>query len=128
MTHCCLINRMRLRPFVRVAEKPSRLPLKLSAVDPQRSIHYYHWRRCVSSPNGITPIIARGKECRHAQTSAPDSPPPPPAALSPQITLLQLWATLPDEPRRKTLQTLSRLVAQQLHDPRRPQEVSHEDG
>jgi hypothetical protein len=42
--------------------------------------------------------------------------------------LQQIWATLPAEQRRKTLQTLSRIVAQQLCNPRRPQEVSHEDG
>ena len=54
-------------------------------------------------------------------------PPPPPVAHSLQISPQQIWATLPAEPRRKTLQTLSRLVAQQLDDPHSLQEVSHED-
>jgi hypothetical protein len=91
-------------------------------------IRSYHWRRCVSSPNGITLIIARGKESSHAQTSAQDRSPPPPAALSPQLTLPQIWATRPAASRRQTLQTLSRIVAQQLHILRSPQEVSQEDG
>jgi hypothetical protein len=109
-------------------EETNRLPLKLSVVDPLGSIRYYPWRRCRSSPTGITPIITHGKECRHAQTPTPDSPPPPPAALSPQLTPQQIWMTLPAEHRRKTLQTLSRIVAHQLYDPHNPPEVSHEDG
>jgi hypothetical protein len=56
------------------------------------------------------------------------SPPPPPATPNPPLTPQQIWATLPDEHRRKTLQTLSRIVAQQLQTTRSPQEVSHEDG
>ena len=64
---------MGLIAFEKVAEKPHRLPLKFSAVDPQVTIRYYHWRRCVSSPTGITLIRARGKESSEAQTSAPDS-------------------------------------------------------
>jgi hypothetical protein len=39
----------------------------------------------------------------------------------------QRWVTLPTEHRRKTRQTLSRIVAQQLHAPRSPREVSHEE-
>ena len=59
----------------------------------------------------------------------PQPGPVPPrlqASPSPQITPPQLWVTLPTEHRRKTLQTLSRLVAQQLHAPRSPREGSHE--
>jgi len=48
--------------------------------------------------------------------------------LSPQLTPQQLWATLPAETRRKTLETLSGIVAQQLPLSRSPQEVAHEDG
>ena len=120
---CCDVT-----AFKTITEIPHRLPLKLSAVDLQRRLHSYPSRRCRSSPTGITPIIARDKECSHAPTSARDSPPPPPAAPTPQITPHEIWATLPAEHRRQTLQTRSRLVVQQLHHPRSPQEVSHEDG
>jgi hypothetical protein len=61
--------------YTAIAEKPHRLPLKLSAVDPQRSIHAYPSRRYGSSPTGITPIIARDKACSHAPPSARISPP-----------------------------------------------------
>jgi hypothetical protein len=74
------------------------------------------------------PIIARDKECNYAPTSARASPPPPPATPTSQLIPHEIWASLPSEHRRQTLQTLSRIVAQQLHGPHRPQEVSHEDG
>ena len=58
----------------------------------------------------------------------PGTVPPPPSALNAQLTRSQRWATLPEEPRRQTLQTLRRIVAPQLHIPRSPQEVAPEDG
>ena len=57
----------------------------------------------------------------------PGTVPPPPVALNVQLTRSQCWATLLEEPRRQTLQTLRRIVAPQLHIPRRPQEVAPED-
>ena len=58
----------------------------------------------------------------------PGSVPPASSSSQPPANPAAVWATLPDEHRRKTLQTLSRIVAQQLQTTRSPQEVSHEDG
>jgi hypothetical protein len=47
----------------------------------------------------------------------------PPAALY----LNQLWKALTDEDRRRTLSTLSKIVARQLQPPPGAKEVEHED-
>jgi hypothetical protein len=38
-----------------------------------------------------------------------------------------MWETLPEETRRRTLITLSRIVAQQVQPPPSEKEVTHED-
>jgi hypothetical protein len=43
------------------------------------------------------------------------------------LYLNQLWKTLADEDRRRTLATLSQVVAKQLQPPPDAKEVAHED-
>jgi len=57
-----------------------------------------------------------------AKRGLPTAPSKPPAAFY----LNQLWQTLTDEQRRRTLTTLSLLVAKQLQPPD-AKEVEHED-
>jgi hypothetical protein len=49
-----------------------------------------------------------------------------PQTAAKQITLTQLWESLPEANRRQTLQTLSQLLAQQLQPPPE-KEVRNED-
>ena len=51
---------------------------------------------------------------------------PPRAAVNP-IALKQLWEAIPEANRQQTLQTLNRLVAQQLQPPPSEKEVRDED-
>ena len=44
-----------------------------------------------------------------------------------KIVLSRMWETLPEETRRRTLMTLSRIVAQQQPPPSQEKEVTHED-
>ena len=66
------------------------------------------------------------KETIHAwiaKRGAPTAPSKPPAALYPNL----LWRALTDEERRRTLTTLSQIVAKQLQPPPVAKEVEHED-
>lgn len=49
------------------------------------------------------------------------------AEQRPRIALEQLWQTLPEPDRRHALETLSRIVAQQVFDSKDRKEVRHED-
>lgn len=60
---------------------------------------------------------------RIAKKGLPTAPSKPPAALY----LNQLWKALADEDRRRTLTTLSQIVAKQLQPPPDAKEVEHED-
>jgi hypothetical protein len=48
-------------------------------------------------------------------------------SLGKKIALNQMWEALPEEKRRRTLITLSRIVMQQMQLPRSQEEVTHED-
>ena len=60
---------------------------------------------------------------RIAKRGAPTAPSKPPAALYPN----QLWKSLTDEDRQRTLAALSQIVAKQLQLPPVAKEVEHED-
>lgn len=68
----------------------------------------------------------RVKEDHHApQPRRPLLPPDP--SVTQRLSLQQLWAVLPDEQRRRTIQVLSQVVANQLQAPPNDKEVPHED-
>jgi len=52
---------------------------------------------------------------------------PAPSSHPRALYLNQLWKALTDEDRRRTLTTLSQLVAKQLQPPPGAKEVEHED-
>jgi hypothetical protein len=56
----------------------------------------------------------------------PLSPPPPPRKLTPLRQPSQLWLALPAEERTQILNALSRVVAEHLTPPPKPQEATHE--
>jgi hypothetical protein len=65
-------------------------------------------------------------EGRHALHPVPTGPPPRLLKAIPQIPLAHVWETLPPPGRKRTLLTLTRLIAQQLPSPRAGKEVNHE--
>jgi hypothetical protein len=71
-------------------------------------------------------LSAVSKEDSHARIAKggpPTGPSKPPAALY----LKQLWTALAAEDRRRTLVTLSQIVAKQMPPPPGTKEVAHED-
>jgi hypothetical protein len=70
-----------------------------------------------------TAVKEENSHARIAKGGPTTTPSNPPAALY----LNQLWTALTDEDRRRTLTTLSQLVAKQLQPPPGAKEVEHED-
>ena len=75
---------------------------------------------------GFKPIVSRLKEESHAVQPRRDLFVPPQPAVKP-IALEQLWEAIPEPNRQQALQTLNRLVAQQLQPPPGEKEVRDED-
>lgn len=66
------------------------------------------------------------KEGHHATPQHQACPPPRRTEAAAVVLLNQLWRVLPVEDRHRTLQTLSRVVAQQLAPAPNTSEVTHE--
>jgi hypothetical protein len=68
----------------------------------------------------------RVKEDQHApQPKRPLFPTEP--SVTQRLSLQQLWAAVPDEQRRRTVQVLSQIVAKQLQAPPDDKEAPYED-
>jgi hypothetical protein len=79
-----------------------------------------------SLPIGIGLIVPQFKEGNHARQLIP-TPFPAKAIHRQRLALNRLWEVLPEQDRQRTLQLLSRLVAQQLQPPPDGAEVPDED-
>jgi hypothetical protein len=85
------------------------------------------YRHCFNWQNGASHVEkGTSKEDHHAHISHSKCPPPRRGRPTTQHPINRLWHALPVDARRKTLQALSRVVAQQLGEPPNPLEVSHD--